>query len=230
MSDLDGLWLFNRLPAVEQSALLQRTHRQKFAAGAFVYHAGQPGDTLYVIVKGRVAVLSPAVADAPLTLRILGRGEAFGELALLTDSHRRTATIQAIEPIETLVLNREDFDELRQRHPAVNDLLLASLSRLVERLSAQVAEMYECDGTTRIYRQIVRLGELFEATDTDGVIPITQHQLASIAGVKLRLTNRVLGEAADGGMLSTGKRRIIVHDWPQVRRRSGLRTAAGPPA
>ena len=230
MSDLDGLWLFNRLPAVEQSALLQRTHRQKFPAGAFVYHAGHPGDTLYVIAKGRVAVLSPTAADAPLTLRILGRGEAFGELALLTDSHRRTATIQAIEPVETLVLNRNDFDDMRQRHPAVNDLLLASLSGLVERLSAQIAEMYECDGTTRIHRQLVRLGELFEATEPDGTIPITQHQLASIAGVKLRLTNRVLGEAVAAGMLSTGKRRIVVHDWAQVRRRAGLRAAAAPPA
>lgn len=230
MSDLDGLWLFNRLPALEQSALLQRTHRQKFPAGAFVYHAGHPGDTLYVIVKGRVAVLSPSATDAPLTLRILGRGEAFGELALLTTTHRRTATIQAIEPIEVLVLNRQDFDELRARHPAVNDLVLAGLARLVERLSSQVAEMYECDGTTRIFRQLVRLGDIFEATEADGIIPVTQQQLASVAGVKLRLTNRVLGEAVDARMLSTGKRRIIVHDWAQVRRRSGLRLPTRPPA
>ena len=54
---------------------------------------------------------------------------------------------------------------------------------------------------------------VFDAAGPGGEIPITQNQLASMAGVSLRLANRVVGEARAAGLLDTANRRIVVRNW-----------------
>ena len=77
----------------------------------------------------------------------------------------------------------------------------------------------------RIYRRIVALAELYadEAGEAAPIeIPLTQDQLAGLAGVHLRLTSRVLGEARAEGLLDTSKRRLVVRDLEGLRQRAEL--------
>ena len=150
----------------------------------------------------------------PFTVALMGAGDFFGEQALLNRAAVRGATIQAIEPTETLVVGRGEFEELRQQHPEVDRLLIGVLVAMVDRLTRQVAELTDVPGTVRIYRRIVALAELY-ADDAGAAaapieIPLTQDQLAGLAGVHLRLTSRVLGEARAAGLLDTSKRRLVV--------------------
>jgi CRP-like cAMP-binding protein len=214
----DRLQLLDSLPDEERDALLQQCRLARYRSGAFICHAGTPGDSLHLIVKGRVTASAGGAFGEPVTLAVMGVGEAFGEMALIDPEHHRTATIRAIEPTETVVVARDDFDDLRRRHPMVNDLLIRVLVARVRRLTNQLTELAELPAAVRIHRQVVKLGELFEVTDTDGPIPISQNQLASLAGVKLRVTNKVLSEARAAEVLETARRRIVVHDWPAVRR------------
>ena len=120
------------------------------------------------------------------------------------------------------MVNRGDFEDLRRRHPEVDRLLIGVLAQMVDRLTRQVAELTEIPGTVRIYRRIVALAELYggngEGAPSDPVeIPLTQDQLASLAGVHLRLTSRVLGEARAAGLLDTNKGRLVVKDLPGLR-------------
>ncbi|MGD9703032.1 MAG: Crp/Fnr family transcriptional regulator [Acidimicrobiia bacterium] len=226
MSELDGLWLFGQLPEQERAIVLKSAHRHRYPAGTYLYHSGELGDSLHIVVKGRLAAIAGSDLAEPMMLNLLGPGEVFGELALFTADHRRTASIVAVENSECLVLYRDDVQQLRRRHPQVNDMLLSVLVHRVEKLTMQVGELFELDAPTRVYRQLVRLREIYDGSAADGEIPLTQQQVASLAGVKLRVTNRVLNEARADGVLSTGKRRVIVHDWPTVRRRAGLRPEA----
>jgi CRP-like cAMP-binding protein len=214
----DSLQLLAFLPEDERRAVLRRCHRTRYATGAFVFHVGQRGDALHLITKGRVTASAGGGFGEPVTLAVMGVGEAFGEMALIDPDEARTATIRAIEPTETLVLQQADFHELRRRHPAVNDLLIRVLVARVRRLTNQLTELAELPAPVRIHRQVVALGGLFEVVDTDGPIPVSQNQLASLAGAKLRVTNKVLAEARAQRMLSTGRRRIVVHDWAAIRR------------
>jgi CRP-like cAMP-binding protein len=68
---------------------------------------------------------------------------------------------------------------------------------------------------------------VYEKRRIGAEIPISQQQLASMTGVGLRITNRVLNEARAEGVLETGKKRIVVNDWTMVRRRAGLRFRPG---
>jgi CRP-like cAMP-binding protein len=221
----ESLQILAPLSEDERRLVLQHCQRTRYQAGAFVYHAGQKGDALHVITKGRVTASAGGALGEPVTLAIMGPGEAFGEMALIDPGHDRTATITAIEPTETLVLRQGDFDELRRRHPAVNEMLIRLLVARVRRLTGQVAELAELPAPARIFRRLLALGELFEVIDTDVPIPISQNQLASLAHTKLRITSKVLGDARANGVLETSRRRIYVHDWSAVRSAARLRAA-----
>jgi CRP/FNR family transcriptional regulator, cyclic AMP receptor protein len=209
--------LLAALSVEDRTAVLGKMRRRRFERGAYVFHAGEAGDCLHVIVKGRVAVLSGEGGD-PVTLAILGVGDVVGEHALLGEEPVRTATIRAIEPTETLQLRRAQFEELRRREPSVEQFLVTVLTDQVRRLTRQVSELVNVPAPTRIHRGILELGHVFDVVDTDRHIPVTQDQIASMAGVRLRVTNRVLAASREAGVLATGQRRVRVLRWDELRR------------
>lgn len=219
--------LFADLPERERKALEERCRHLRFPAQAYLYHEGQPGDAMYMLVSGRVGVWSGGERGEPVLLAILGPGEMFGEMAILSDERVRTASTQALSRVEVIQILRTDIEALRQRFPRMSDIFIQLLLRLVQRLTTQVSELSELDSTTRLYRQLWRLGEVFEKRKAGAELPISQQQLASMTGVGLRITNQVLNQARREGILDTGKRRIVVKDWALVRRRAGLRFRGG---
>ena len=200
--------------------ILQGCPRRRFPSGAFVFHAGEAGDTLHLVRKGRVAVMAPQSLGEMRTLAILGVGEPFGEMAILLEGHRRTATVQALEPTETQVLSRSQVEELRASGRAIDRFLVDLLARRVDRLTAQLIELTEVPAPVRVYRRIVDLATLFAATKPGSDIPVTQAQIASMAGAKLRITNKVITDARRDGLVETGWHRLTVLDLPEIRRRA----------
>ena len=224
---VEHIALFASLPERERIALEARCRHLKIPAHAYLYHEGQAGDAVYVLVSGRVGIWSGGERGDPVLLAILGPGEMFGEMAILSNERVRTATTQALSKVEVIQILRTDIEALRQRFPRISDVFIEALLRLVQRLTTQVSELSELDSSTRLYRQLWRLGEVFGNRRADAELPISQQQLASMTGVGLRITNRVLNEARAEGILETGKRRITVRDWAMVRRRAGLRFRSG---
>jgi CRP-like cAMP-binding protein len=220
--------LLATMSEADERAIRRRCTRVRFAADAYVFHAGEAGDCVHIILKGRVAVTVGNAMGDQLTLVVLGPGDVFGEMALLSVDHHRTGTVQALTAVETLVLHRGDVDDLRRTHPAVDRFLIGLLATRVDRLTCQLLETTELSAPTRIYRQLAYLGKVFGVDDTDEPIPVSQAQVASIAAAKLRVTNAVLAEAKHDGVVDLGRRRITVLDWPEVRKRAklSLRAAA----
>jgi CRP/FNR family transcriptional regulator, cyclic AMP receptor protein len=223
----DAIALFASLPDRERAALEARCKHLKIPSQAYLYHEGQSGDAVYILVSGRMGIWSGGERGDPVLLAILGPGEMFGEMAILSNERTRTATTQALSKVEVVQILRADIESLRERYPRINEVFIEALLRLVQRLTTQVAELSELDTATRLYRQLWRLGEVFDRRRIGGELPISQQQLASMTGVGLRITNRVLNEARVEGILETGKRRLVVNDWAMVRRRAGLRFRPG---
>ena len=105
------------LSSVEQEELFNAGRRRSFAKGEVLFHHGDPADSLHLIVSGRVAirVLTPQGEQA--ILNVLGPGSVCGELALIDTNAHRTATVTALEPCETIVLRRRQFEKLRALQP-----------------------------------------------------------------------------------------------------------------
>src|ERR1700675_1206570 len=98
-----------------------------FRRGEVIFHAGDPGEALFVILSGEVKIALPAETGDEAILATLRAGDVFGELALL-DGSPRSASATALVPTETVVLPRDRFRELIATEPAVRDALLSSLA------------------------------------------------------------------------------------------------------
>ena len=92
------------------------------SAGDVIIRRGQPGDCMYFIVSGEVAI---DIKPQPL---ILGPGHFFGELALIT-GEPRSATATALTNCELLHLDLADFRQIEARHPELAQLIDAESKR-----------------------------------------------------------------------------------------------------
>lgn len=201
----------------------QRCTRVRFGADAYIFHAGEAGDTLYIIDTGHVAVLAPSSVGEATTVAVLGPGDTFGELALVGASHRRSATIQTLTTTEVFVLSRAEFEHARRSYPAVDRYLIDVLATQVLRLTDRVSEATALPAAERIFRRLIEAARAFGVLGTDRPVLLTQAQLASMAGASLRAAQEVLGDARKAGIIAGTRRRLVVLDWAQVYRRARLR-------
>ena len=204
----------------DRRRVLRCCARSRYPADGFVFHRGEAGDSLHMLVSGHVAVLTGGWASEPIILGLMGPGEVFGEQALVDVGHKRSATVRAVVPAETLVLQRRDFEDICERHPDMLRFLVEVLSARVSRLTGQLADVAELSATTRVYRSLLVLADGLGVTDTDRPIPFPQQMVAAAAGLKLRVTTNVLAAAKRDGLLTISRRRIQVTDWHELKRRA----------
>ena len=128
---LERVPLFQGLERRHLQPVASTAHERSFTEGEVNDHQGEQGIGLYVINTGRVAVTQNRGGQES-TLRTMGPGEAFGELALLTD-HARTATVRALEPTTCFVITAWNFRAAMDSSPEIARHLVPRLARwLVE--------------------------------------------------------------------------------------------------
>ena len=157
-----------------------------------------------------------------LTFAIIERDEIFGELALVTAEGHRHTTVRALEPAETMVIYRRDFDHLRQRYRAFSELLVDILTLRVMRQSVQLEEALYLPVQTRILRRLVELARAYGGGREPAVIPLTQEEIAGLAGTARATVNRILRAERNRGTVSLEKRRITVLDLDSLVKRARL--------
>ena len=202
-------------------ALLTIARRRTFARGEVVFHRGDPADSLNLIRTGRFSVLITTPLGDTAMLSVRGPGDAFGELALLGRESARSATVSALEPAETHSVYRDDFERLRHEHPIVNDVLVGILTDRLRRLSDQLVEAYYVPADRRVLRRMCELTEQYRAGDGEVVVPLTQEEIAELAGTSRATVNRVLREAEERGSVELRRGRTAVLDLDELLRRAG---------
>lgn len=202
--------LFDRLPEEERRALRAAARRRRFRRGDTIFHEGEAGDSLHVIDSGHVAIrIGTALGDV-VTLTVLGPGASFGEQALLSADARRTASAVCLDEVQTVAVAGDDFEGLRQRLPAVDRFLVDVLASQVRRLSGQLVESLHVDADTRIARRLATLAEAYGGEPP--VIPVTQDDIASMAGTTRPTVNRALKLLETAGTIALARGRITVVD------------------
>lgn len=214
--------LLQGLPPDEHRKLIERAKIRSYGIGEAVYQEGDPADSFYVVLEGRLAVTVTSADGRELTFAIIERDEIFGELALLTAEGHRSTTVRALEPAEAMVIYRRDFDHLRQRHRAFSELLIDILTLRVIRQSVQLEEALYLPVQTRILRRLVELARSYGGGREPAVIPLTQEDIAGLAGTARATVNRILRAERSRGTVSLEKRRITVLDMDSLVKRARL--------
>jgi CRP/FNR family transcriptional regulator, cyclic AMP receptor protein len=122
--------MFSLLDHEERTTLAELMREDSFELGKRIYNVGDPGDSLYIVRRGRVQVFVEDDFGENIVLGESESGEVFGEISLL-DGGPRNATAVAMEPSEVCRLDRECLQELVSSHPhAALDLLTVVGRRL----------------------------------------------------------------------------------------------------
>src|SRR6202040_3864664 len=115
--------LMRHLPAEQIEQIPPRIHELKLKAGEILFRAGDAGDALYIVAHGKVEVLTDVAPEDKASgsaIAVLGEGNAFGEMSLLSGGPR-TATIRAVEDTDLPRIGKQDFERLVAADPELAD-------------------------------------------------------------------------------------------------------------
>jgi CRP-like cAMP-binding protein len=203
------------VPADDVRQLLAIARRRTFRKGEVVFHRGDPADSLHLISKGRFKVQVMTPLGEPATIAIRGPGDSFGEMAVVGEGAKRSATIEALEEAETFCVVDSEFRRLRREHPGVDHLVIDFLAGEVRMLNERLLEALYVPVEKRVLRRLAELTELYGSGDGEVVIPLTQEELAGLAGTTRATVNQVLRAEQERGTLELGRGKTVVPD-PQA--------------
>ncbi|HWX97730.1 MAG TPA: Crp/Fnr family transcriptional regulator [Solirubrobacteraceae bacterium] len=209
--------VFSTLEHSDLERIAQLAVPRRFEPGQAVFREGDQSDTCYVVREGHARAIRTHGDGRTITLATFGPGDIFGELAMFEDE-RRSATVEAIEPISVVAVLGPDMRRLMIEHPEISTRLVIALGRRLremnERLSRQSFQTVQS-------RVAVVLSELVAQELADGadeanvLVKATQADLAQLAGSSRESASRFLAVLERAGVISQGRGRLVVHE-PQA--------------
>ena len=133
--------LFAGLDARERKKLAAVCLLKRFPAGALIVEEGKPGLGLFIISSGRADVYRGRGEERQL-LNILGAGGILGEMSLI-DNQPRSASVEAVEPTECLLITRDSFHTLVQKHVQIAWCIVPVLADRFRMVEGKLLELME---------------------------------------------------------------------------------------
>jgi CRP-like cAMP-binding protein len=206
---------FSKLSQDEADNVAQRLLLRHYSPGQIIFHHGDPGGLLYIIIEGKVKITHATAEGQEALLAIFGANDFFGELALLDDSPR-SATVEAIEPTRALTLHREDFMHYIRGNPDLSLHVLHTMAQHIRRLNNQISDIFFLDLPGRLARTLLQLAEQHGRSQPDGTIVIdlslTQTDLAEMIGATRVSINKSLGRFRREKWVKVQGRRVTLLD------------------
>jgi CRP-like cAMP-binding protein len=211
--------LFEGLNDAERNTLAHDYGLRRFSDGETVFHEGDTGQTLYLIVSGRVRIYVEAEDGQEASVQVYGPGEFFGDLAAI-DELPRSASAVALEPTTLAAVGRERLREHLRRSPQLALNFLKVLSERLRYSTEQVRRLSFRDVAGRVARRLLDLAEQHGVSGADGLrisFPLTQTELASLVGASRESVNKALGNLRRQGLIAVDQNHITVRDAVALR-------------
>ncbi|HWW91522.1 MAG TPA: Crp/Fnr family transcriptional regulator [Solirubrobacteraceae bacterium] len=206
--------VFATLEQNDLERIAQLAVPRQFQPGQAVFREGDQSDTCYIVREGHARAVRSHGDGRTITLATFGPGDIFGELAMFEDE-RRSATVEAIEPISVVALLGGDMRRLMIEHPEISTRLVIALGRRLremnERLSRQSFQTVQSRVAVVLSELVAQ--ELAEGADgRDVLVTATQADLAQLAGSSRESASRFLAVLERAGVISQGRGRLVVHE------------------
>jgi len=199
--------------------LAAHSRRRRFAAGEALFHEGDPGHTLYVILAGRVKIQTLTPAGDLIHLASRGSGETVGEMSLC-DGKPRMADAVTAEPVDVLMLDRADFIRCLEEAPRMALGIIACLADRLREAADQLKRLQSQDVLGRVSTIILARVEqdgLEDGGDLPSIDKIGQQEIADEVGATRESVSRALSRLRQARVLSTEGRRWTVLDLRKLR-------------
>jgi CRP/FNR family transcriptional regulator, cyclic AMP receptor protein len=219
--DLSGILrrtgLLGSLSAQDLDAVVAVSRVRAFRRGQIVFSRDDPGDSLIVVISGRVKVVVRSADGGELTLTIIEPGGVFGELST-ADGGPRSADAETLEPCQLLLIPRDTVQDICARVPAAAQALLGSIAATLRRLTEEASDLVFLDLPRRVAKVLLN-----QARSDDGAIRVTlrQEELAHQVGGTRQSVNAALRGFQRRGWIEVRDRTVTVMDAMALGRFAG---------
>jgi CRP/FNR family transcriptional regulator, cyclic AMP receptor protein len=180
---------------------------------------GDPATHVFIVVDGWVKAVSVTRDGQELVLALRGQGDIVGEIAGETTGYR-TATVKAVDPVRALIVGYDRFSAFLDVNPGAAHAYRRVMVQRWSDASAMLGRHPVTSGAQRlaaVLLDVARRHGTVTGGRIDVAMPLTQAELASLAGTSRATVARALSNWRDRGFVRTGQKHITINDPQSLR-------------
>ena len=202
--------LFSSLPEEQLRMLTTVVTRKSAPRSTTIMAGGDPTDSLYIVLSGRLKVMMSDAEGKEVILSILGPGEFFGEMGLI-DDEPRSATVVTIEPCELLSIAKRDFKKCLAENFEMAQAVMRGLVKRLREADRKIGSLALLDVYGRVARLLL---DMSENVDGERIVTkrLPKQDIAKMIGASREMVSRVMKDLQTGGYIEMRGSTIVLRD------------------
>jgi CRP/FNR family cyclic AMP-dependent transcriptional regulator len=202
--------LFASVPEDQLRMLTAMVTRKSAPRSTTIMAGGDPTDSLYIVLSGRLKVMMSDSEGKEVILAILGPGEFFGEMGLI-DDEPRSATVVTIEPCELLSIAKRDFKKYMAENFQMTEAVMRGLVRRLREADRKIGSLALLDVYGRVARLLL---DMAENVDGEKIVTkrLPKQDIAKMIGASREMVSRVMKDLQTGGYIEMRGSTIVLRD------------------
>jgi CRP/FNR family transcriptional regulator, cyclic AMP receptor protein len=215
-SVLQNHYLFSKLNPKHIERLVFCIVEKSFRRGTTIFAKGDPGSSLFAVSNGAVRITVPSVEGHEAMFNLIGKGEIFGEIALL-DGRSRTADAVAITDCTLFIIERRDFLPMVREEPEIGLKLIEILCARLRQTTDQAENLMFLPLPCRLAKALLRLSGTEKDASGQKVV-VTQNDLGKMIGMSRESANRQLRIWEQRKWVRLGRGEIVILSTKALQR------------
>ena len=207
---LKAVPLFASFPEDQLRMLTMVVMRKSAPRSTTIMAGGDPTDSLYIVLSGRLKVMMSDAEGKEVILSILLPGEFFGEMGLI-DDEPRSATVVTIEPCELLSIAKRDFKKCLAENFEMAMAVMRGLVKRLREADRKIGSLALLDVYGRVARLLL---DMAENVDGEKVVTkrLPKQDIAKMIGASREMVSRVMKDLQTGGYIEMRGSTIVLRD------------------
>ena len=207
---LKAVPLFSSFPEDQLRMLTTVVSRKSVTRSTTVMTGGDPTDSLYIVLSGRLKVMMSDSDGKEVILAILGPGEFFGEMGLI-DDEPRSASVVTLEPCELLSIAKRDFRKCLAENFEMSTAVMRGLVRRLREADRKIGSLALLDVYGRVSRLLL---DMAETVNGEKIVTkrLPKQDIAKMIGASREMVSRVMKDLQVGGYIEMRGSNIVLRD------------------
>jgi len=207
---LKAVPLFVSVPEDQLRMLTTVVTRKSAPRSTTIMAGGDPTDSLYIVLSGRLKVMMSDAEGKEVILSILGAGEFFGEMGLIDDAPR-SASVVSIEACELLSIAKRDFKKCLAENFEMAQAVMRGLVRRLRDADRKIGSLALLDVYGRVARLLL---DMAETVDGEKIVTkrLPKQDIAKMIGASREMVSRVMKDLQMGGYIEVRGSNIVLRD------------------
>jgi CRP-like cAMP-binding protein len=214
--------IFQGLQPKAIETLARQLEPVNFPRGRTVFVEGEPGDTLYIIISGKVKIGRRTTDGRESLITLMGPSDMFGELAIF-DPGPRTSTVTTLTDVSAVSMSRAALQSWIAEEPEIAEQLLRVLARRLRRTNDNLSDLIFTDVPGRVAKQLLYLAQRFGSREGNALRvnhELTQEEIAQLVGSSRETVNKALADFAQRGWIRVQGKSILIDNAERLALRA----------